>query len=122
MIPNHFVYSSVHDSLDIDCTKTSSSLLRLHLMYLFFSYSHKYNHITKGSMYLKMDRSEEKQQAFEKLLSSDLYPPIQYEKEEQTTFFGGGNGRVSSISYSISIPSVRSWSIKNHVLKEFPIL
>lgn len=73
-------------------------------------------------MYLKMDRSEEKQQAFEKLLSSDLYPPIRYEKEEQTTFFGGGNGKVSSISYSISIPSIRSWSVKNHVLKEFPIL
>lgn len=91
-------------------------------MLLLFSYPHLYSHISKGSVYVKINRTEEKQQAFEKLLSSDLYPPIRFEKEEQTTFFGGGNGKVSSISYSISIASVKKWCTKNSVLKEFPLL
>lgn len=97
-------------------------MMRMQLMHLFFSYPHLYWSVTKGSIYIKVNRTEEKQQAFEKLLSSDLYPPIHYTKEEQTTFVRGGHGRVSSINYSISIPSIRNWSIKNHILKEFPLL
>ena len=65
---------------------------------------------------------EEKQQAFEKLLASDLYPPIQYEMEEQTTFLSGGNGKLSSISYSIPITSIQNWASKNDILKVFPLL
>ena len=73
----------------------------MHLLLLLFSYPHLYSKITKGSVYVKMDRSEEKQQALEKLLSSDVYPPIHYTVEEQTAFFGGGDQKVSSINYSI---------------------
>ena len=83
----------------------------MHLLLLLFSYPHLYSKITKGSVYVKMDRSEEKQQALEKLLSSDVYPPIHYTVEEQTTFFGGGDQKVSSINYSISMSAITGkWS------------
>ena len=106
----------------MDGSKCSPLLIRMHLLLLLFSYPHLYSKITKGSVYVKMDRSEEKQQALEKLLSSDVYPPIHYAVEEQTTFFGGGDQKVSSINYSISIPSILNWSFKNQIQNKFPLL
>jgi len=68
------------------------------------------------------DRNQEKEQSLEKLLQSDLYPPIQYSKDMKSTFVVGGKGRLTSTTYSISSESLRKWFLKNQIESSYPVL
>ena len=58
---------------------------------------------------VKVGRSAEKEQALEKLLLSDLQPPIHFRKEEKATVFVGGVKKVSVVSYVLDHGDVSAW-------------
>ena len=58
---------------------------------------------------VKVGRSAEKEQALEKLLLSDLQPPIHFRKEEKATVFVGGVKKVSVVSYVLDHGDVSTW-------------
>ena len=66
-------------------------------------------HPAEGTVFVKIGRNQEKIQAIEKLLSSDLHPAIPFRKEEKGTVFVGGVKKVSSIRYAIANESVMEW-------------
>ena len=106
----------------MDVSRVDSSILRMHVMVLFFNYPHLYSSLKKSRIFIKMDQNQEKEQSLEKLLQSDLYPPIQYSKDMKSTFVVGGKGRLTSTTYSISSESLRNWSLKNQVESSYPVL
>lgn len=63
----------------------------------------------RGTVCVKMGRSAEKEQALEKLLLSDLQPPIHFRKEEKATVFVGGVKKVSVVSYVLDHGDVSAW-------------
>lgn len=63
----------------------------------------------RGTVCVKMGRSAEKEQALEKLLLSDLQPPIHFRKEEKATVFVGGVKKVSVVSYVLDHGDVSTW-------------
>lgn len=63
----------------------------------------------RGTVCVKVGRSAEKEQALEKLLLSDLQPPIHFRKEEKATVFVGGVKKVSVVSYVLDHGDVSTW-------------
>lgn len=63
----------------------------------------------RGTVCVKVGRSAEKEQALEKLLLSDLQPPIHFRKEEKATVFVGGVKKVSVVSYVLDHGDVSAW-------------
>ena len=63
----------------------------------------------RGTVCMKVGRSAEKEQALEKLLLSDLQPPIHFRKEEKATVFVGGVKKVSVVSYVLDHGDVSAW-------------
>lgn len=63
----------------------------------------------RGTVCVKVGRSAEKEQALEKLLLSDLQPPIHFRKEEKATVFVGGMKKVSVVSYVLDHGDVSAW-------------
>ena len=106
----------------MDVSRVDSSILRMQVMVLFFNYPHLYSSLKKSRIFIKMDRNQEKEQSLEKLLQSDLYPPIQYSKDMKSTFVVGGKGRLTSTTYSISSESLRKWFLKNQIESSYPVL
>ena len=105
-------------SVDVDGRKMKPVELRMQLLSLFFAFPHLYWNLEKGKIFVKIDKSEEKAESVEKLLSSDLYPPIHFGIESNSTFFGGLK-KVLAINYSISIPSLRAWCKQNDIANRF---
>ena len=106
----------------MDVSHVDSSILRMQVMLLFFSYPHLYDSLKKSRIFVKMDRNQEKEQSLEKLLQSDLYPPIKYSRDMKTTFVVGGKRRLTSTTYSISSESLRQWFLKNQIKNSYPVL
>ena len=61
------------------------------------------------TVWVKMGRNAEKEQALEKLLSSDLQPAIRFQKEEKAPVFVGGEKKVSVVSYVLNRHDVKAW-------------
>ena len=100
----------------------SSSILRMQIMCFLFNYPHLYSFLKRSKLFVKIDKSEDKEQALEKLLQSDLYPPLRYTKDVRTTFVSGGQGRLTSINFSISSDSLNTWSSVNHIKESCSVL
>lgn len=105
----------------MDGVKLGPTELRMQLLILFFNFPHFYWTIESGKIFVKIDKAEEKEQGIEKLLSSDLYPPIQSKMEGKSTFVGGVK-KVQTINYSISIISLRRWCKQNDIVHRFSVL
>ena len=105
----------------MDGVKLGPTELRMQLLILFFNFPHFYWTIESGKIFVKIDKAEEKEQGIEKLLSSDLYPPIQFKMEGKSTFVGGVK-KVQTINYSISIISLRRWCKQNDIVHRFSVL
>lgn len=108
----------VDEKIDVDGRKMKPVELRMQLLSLFFTFPHLYWNLEKGKIFVKIDKSEEKAESVEKLLSSDLYPAIHFGIESNSTFFGGIK-KVLTINYSISIPSLRVWCKQNDIANRF---
>ena len=100
----------------------SSSILRMQIMCFLFNYPHLYSFLKRSKLFVKIDHNEDKEQALEKLLQSDLYPPLHYSKDLRTTFVSGGQGRLASVNYSISSDSLDKWSSVNRIKESFSVL
>ena len=95
----------------------------MQVMLLLFNFAHLYNTLSsKAKIFVKIDRNQEKEQSLEKLLQSDLYPPIRFQKDLKTTFVSGGRGKLSSVNYTFSASSLKQWSEKNKVSTTFSVL
>ena len=95
------------DGAGIEGTRLTPSLLRMGVLRLLLSCPTW--HPAEGTVFVKIGRNQEKIQAIEKLLSSDLHPAIPFRKEEKGTVFVGGVKKVSSIRYAIANESVMEW-------------
>ena len=100
----------------------SSSILRMQIMCFLFNYPHLYSFLKRSKLFVKIDKNEDKEQSLEKLFQSDLYPPLHYSKDLRTTFVSGGQGRLTSVNYSISSDSLDKWSSVNRIKESFSVL
>ena len=99
-----------------------SSLTTSHRRNACILFDHLYSFLKRSKLFVKIDKSEDKEQALEKLLQSDLYPPLRYTKDVRTTFVSGGQGRLTSIKFSISSDSLNTGSSVNHIKESFSVL
>lgn len=105
------------DDAGIEGTRLTPSLLRMSVLRLFISCP-TWQPSAEGTVFVKIGRNQEKIQAIEKLLSSDLHPAIPFRKEEKGTVFVGGVKKVSSIRYVIANESVVEWWRANEGMVE----
>ena len=105
------------DGAGIEGTRLTPSLLRMGVLRLLLSCPTW--HPAEGTVFVKIGRNQEKIQAIEKLLSSDLHPAIPFRKEEKGTVFVGGVKKVSSIRYAIANESVMEWWRANERVVEW---